>query len=148
MTRCQLRRLRQNINVFSYLQDVCASKRVPASAVADETIALIRRLCVYNRAANGRPPATRCRQDEKGTFGAHAWDVRVWPKAETVVQEQSPLPAVSLIHGKCKAANALSMHDFADANGLFAKVFRFLKDLTLGLSQRGLCPHPTRYKLC
>jgi hypothetical protein len=81
------------------------------------------------------------------TFGAHAWNIRVWPKAETVVQEQSPLPTVSLIRGKCKAANTLAMHDLADANGkldnkesfltcgttndsprsLFAKVFRYLK---------------------
>jgi hypothetical protein len=139
VTRCQLWRLRQNINVFSYLQDVCTSKRVPASAVADEPIALISRL--------GRSSVA-----ESGNCRARA----------------IPLPTVSLIRGKCKAANALAMHDFADANGkldnkesflacgttnesprsLFAKVFRYLKDLTLGLSQRGLCPHPTRYKLC
>ena len=54
---------------------------------------------IYRRTENQQSSDKRWLQDEKIILGSHAWDVRVWPKAQTIKSSQSPLPAVSLIVG-------------------------------------------------
>ncbi len=54
---------------------------------------------IYKRAEDEPAPDKKWLEDEKIILGAHAWDVRVWPKAETVAHAQSRLPAVSFFVG-------------------------------------------------
>jgi signal transduction histidine kinase/ActR/RegA family two-component response regulator len=54
---------------------------------------------IYQRTGINKPVQRRWLQDEKIILGLHTWDLRVWPKEETVAQAKSPLPAVSLVVG-------------------------------------------------
>jgi len=54
---------------------------------------------IYTRAGNDQPQDERWREVEKINLSTHTWELRAWPRPETVARAQSPLPLVTLLGG-------------------------------------------------